>query len=321
MGSQDQKQELSKIIRNTMHNPAIELQGWFRSIIRFNGCSLLWGTELNTFPRYIGWGIAGITTQESTLRTGHLKYSYLSSVQAHTFPTITGGKPDGRDAEESDLSTRTRRLIEQIHPNDIEVFEPDWINDEIPLDSKWDNWFKRFGPKAEGTDYGYGRTHDIIVQRLRSLEFASVLSIGCASGELLRRIIEIRPGISLSGVERNRSNYQHLVANTPGLHYRGDFIKLTQLVPKQTFDLVICCGALAQYVVTYEDAVKTFDQIPNYMHPGSYVLLAGATTSHIEAEHIQSKGFRLLQKCVPQNIFDATIVVGTKQLYLAEYLG
>jgi trans-aconitate methyltransferase len=134
-------------------------------------------------------------------------------------------------------------------------------------DTKWDQ-MKVYGPYAR-------HLRRIIFAMVQSLQFETVLDVGCGQGSLLADLHNIFPRISLYGTDFSPTS---IIKARQRLSH-GEFLvmDLTQIALNRKFDLVVCTDVLEHI----EDDITALSNLARMTN--SYVLIAtiqGRMRSH-----------------------------------------
>jgi SAM-dependent methyltransferase len=104
-------------------------------------------------------------------------------------------------------------------------------------DVAWGQWddMKRYGPSSR-------HTRRLIMNMVSSLEFRSVLDVGCGQGSPLEEIEERRPGVELAGVDLSEQAVTLARRRLPRASF--SVLDLTEGPLDRTFDLIVCSDVL-----------------------------------------------------------------------------
>lgn len=146
-------------------------------------------------------------------------------------------------------------------------------NAKEDYDQWWGNFHSLFAVEP-GTKY---RTN-LVVKKIRSLGIKNIADIGCGAGELIKRIDQEFPGLSLTGfdvspfvIEVNKKEIKNAKFFTLDLN--------ENVMPKDTFAMVLCCEVI-EHVKNWEQAVTVLSGL---VQDGGYVIIttqAGKMFAH-----------------------------------------
>ena len=119
-------------------------------------------------------------------------------------------------------------------------------------------------------------TREQVMRRLDGLLPGSLIDIGCGTGQLLRQIAQVYPGIDLTGIDKAQEMIRKCrEKNIPGEFICGDIGELDQLTQK--FDVAICC----HYFPYYEDKSKIIDKVHGMLNESGRAIFVQASQNSL----------------------------------------